>query len=70
MPVPSAQSARREIRQKAGSRLHSIGGTRLMHEVSDRVCDLDQRNWSRRASRMDHCWDCIGAETGKDVWVT
>jgi hypothetical protein len=53
-----------------GERLHHLGGTQLMHEVLDRVCDLDPAHWSRRASRLDHGWNGIGVEGGHDFWVS
>lgn len=44
-----------------GEALYEIGGNALMETTSDRVCDMDQAKWQRRASILSHRWDGIGS---------
>ena len=44
----------------------AIGSTDGMHEVLDRIADLDPARSGERASIMNHAWDGVGSET--DRW--
>jgi hypothetical protein len=54
----------------AGERLHYIGGTALMHRVLDRVCRLAPHVFTRRSCSLDHAWNNIGVDVGRDIWVS
>jgi hypothetical protein len=63
---PLGEAARRAIKP-LGQRLHMLGGTALMRDVSYRVADMDPSHDGRRLSIMDARWNGVGCDTG-DVW--
>lgn len=44
-----------------GKLVHALVGDDGMIEVAERVCGLDDANWSRRMSPVDSAWSGIGS---------
>jgi hypothetical protein len=56
---PVEKGLKHSIRE-LGMLIHALVGDDGMHEVAERVCGLDDANWSRRMAPLDSAWNGIG----------